>query len=107
MNLTGEALITYFSSTAEGNGKIFFQTEKDEANAERLIKFFQANGGDEMAEQCIDRFLKAEKQPVVFLLDFVVKLGSLVEEIKIENQDRDEFRRLVRETQERMKGDSN
>lgn len=107
MNLTGETLITYFGNTAESNGKIFFQTEKDETNAERLVKFFMSNGGEDMATQCIERFMKSEKQPVVFLLDFVVKLGSLVEEIKIENQDREEFRRLVRETQERMKGDSN
>lgn len=107
MNLTGETLITYFGNTAESNGKIFFQTEKDDVNADRLIKFFNVNGGDEMAMQCMDRFLRNEKQPVVFLLDFVIKLGSLVEEIKVENQDREEFRRLVRETQERMKGDSN
>jgi hypothetical protein len=107
MSLTGENLITYFSNTAEAKGKIFFQTEKDEVNAERLVKFFDANGGSEMADQCIERFMRNEKQPVVFLLDFVVKLGTLVEEIKIENEDRNEFRRLVRETQERMKGDSN
>lgn len=107
MNPTGESLITYFGNTADNNGKIFFQTEKDEANANRLVKFFESNGGEQMAEQTIQRFMKSEKQPVVFLLDFVVKLGGLVEEIKMENQDRDEFRRLVRETQERMKGDSN
>jgi hypothetical protein len=106
MSLTGENLITCFSNSAEAKGKIFFQTEKDEVNAERLVRFFTINGGPEMASQCIERFMKNEKQPVVFLLDFVVKLGTLVEEIKIENEDREDFRRLLRETQERMKGDS-
>lgn len=107
MNLTGEALITCLTNTAEANGKIFFQTEKDEVNAERLVKFFAANGGAEVAQQCVERFIRNEKQPVIFLLDFVVKIGTIVEEIKIENQDREEFKRLVRQTQERMKGDNN
>lgn len=107
MNPTGESLITFFGNTAEDNGKIFFQTEKDEVNSNRLIRYFQDNGGEELAKQCIERYMKTEKQPVVFLVDFVVKLGSIVSEIKIENEDREEFRRLVRETQERMKGDSN
>lgn len=107
MSLTGESLITCFAGLAENSGKIFFQTEKDEANSERLVKYFASHGGDDMAEQTMKRFLVTEKQPVVFLMDYVVRLGTLVDEIKIEMEDREEFRRLVRETQQRMKGDSN
>lgn len=107
MSLTGESLLISFGELATKNDKIFFQTEKDEANAKRLVDYFATHGGDTMAEQTMRRFISGEKQPVVFLLDYVVKLGSLVEDIKVEMEDREEFRRLVRETQERMKGDSN
>jgi hypothetical protein len=104
---TGDSLISCFENIAENHNKIFFQTERDESNADRLVKYFNLNGGISVAEQCMELFMKSEKEPVVFLLDFVVKLGSIMESIKVDNQEREEFRRLLRETQERMKGDSN
>jgi hypothetical protein len=107
MNLTGEVLISYFESSVEKSQKIYFQTEKDEVNAKRIVKFFASNGGESTCRDAIDRFVSREKQPVVFLHDFVVKLGSIVEEINLENKDRDEFRRLVQETKDRMDGESN
>jgi hypothetical protein len=107
MTLTGEILISYFETSVEKSQKIYFQTDKDESNAKRIVNFFASKGGEETCKAAIDRFVSREKQPVIFLHDFVVKLGSIVEEINLENKDRDEFRRLVQETKTRMDGDSN
>ena len=107
MTLTGEVLLTYFADSAERSKKIYFQTEKDDTNAERMVKFFAREGGVDICKHAIDRFIASEKQPVVFLHDFVVKLGSIVESINLENRDRDEFRRLVQQTKDRMESDSN
>ena len=107
MNLTGEALLSYFASSAEKHQKVFFQTERDESNCSRLVKFFENNGGEKMAEKAINKFMIQQKQPVVFLLDFVVVLGTLTEGLKAEEADREEFRKLVQQTKARMEGDSN
>jgi hypothetical protein len=107
VNLTGEVLLSYFESSADKHQKVFFQTEKDEPNFARLVKFFEKNGGEQMAERTIEKFMSQQRQPVVFLLDFVVVLGSLVEDVRTEEADREEFRKLVQQTKARMEGDSN
>lgn len=106
MSLTGEAFTKYFADCGSRHNKIVFKTDTDEVNCTRIVNFFSDNDSEDIAFLAVDKFMLSNSSVAVLLLDFVVSLGAIMDEIKAEKADRDNFISLVEQTRKRMEDDS-
>lgn len=96
--LTGKELIEYFKSLCDKSHKLFIpDSPRQDAVADALVEHYDK----EILMKGVEAFIKTRPGPFL-IFDFAVESRTLIDKIKFEEEAKNRFRNLVRETHERM-----
>lgn len=96
--LTGEELIQTFKSLCDKSNKLFIpDSPRQEAVAEALVQHYD----EELLIKSIEFHINKNTGPFL-VFDFAIVSRTLFEKIKYEEEAKNRFRNLVRETHDRM-----
>lgn len=95
---TGNDLIKIFKKSCEKSHKLFIpDSPRQEAVADALVKHYD---GD-ILEKAISFYTKTRTGPFL-VFDFAIESKSIVDKVKFEEQAKDKFKDLVKQTHERL-----
>lgn len=96
--ITGIELIEYFKSLCDKYRKLFIpDSPRQEAVADALAEHYDT----EYLKKAVDVFIKTKHGPFL-VFDFAIESRSLIDKVKFEEEAKNRFKNLVKETHDRM-----
>ena len=99
--LTGKELIEIFKESCEKSHKLFIpDSPRQESVADALAKHYYS----EMLEKAVNYYIKKNHGPFL-IFDFAIESRTVFDKVKFEEEAKNRFRNLVRETHDRLASD--
>lgn len=99
--LTGKELIEIFKESCEKSNKLFIpDSPRQESVADALAKHYES----ELLEKAVRFYIKKNQGPFL-IFDFALASRTVFDKIKFEEEAKDRFRNLVKETHDRLASD--
>lgn len=99
--LTGKELIEIFKESCEKSHKLFIpDSPRQESVADSLVQHYD----NELLVKAVETHIKKNYGPFL-IFDFAIESRTMVDKIKFEEEAKNRFRNLVRETHDRLASD--
>lgn len=99
--LTGKELIEIFKKSCEKSHKLFIpDSPRQESVADALATHYDS----ELLEKAVEFYVKKNQGPFL-IFDFAIESRTIVDKVKFEEEAKNRFRNLVRETHDRLASD--
>lgn len=99
--LTGKELIEIFKKSCEKSHKLFIP---DSPRQESVADALAAHYDSELLEKAVEFYVKKNQGPFL-IFDFAIESRTIVDKVKFEEEAKNRFRNLVRETHDRLASD--
>jgi hypothetical protein len=99
--LTGKELIEIFRKSCEKSHKLFIpDSPRQESVADALATHYDS----ELLEKAVELYVKKNHGPFL-IFDFAIESRTIVDKVKFEEEAKNRFRNLVKETHDRLASD--
>lgn len=101
MSQSSEVLKSLFQKYCKESGKLFIPRGDDNAIAESLVSFYETHHSLKVLDQCVSYYIKNSSDPIL-IYNFALESSKVRDHILEENDIKENFDNLVRQTKERM-----
>jgi hypothetical protein len=102
MKETSETVLLIFQKSCEEHAKLFIPEPRQDKILESLLNYYNKYFTFQILEDCIVDFVKSSPDPIL-VYDFAMESSKIREKIVDRQKSKQEFNKLVKETEERMR----
>lgn len=100
-NYSEEVLLT-FQKSCDENAKLFIPEPRQDDIIKNLVNYYERFFTIQLLLDCIIEFVKKSEDPIL-VYNFALESKKIRDKILESQKSQDDFKRLVRETEERMR----
>ena len=102
MKKTSETVLYMFQKSCDEYAKLFLPEPRQEEILDSLVVYYEKYYSIDILTQCIEEFVKTSQDPIL-VYNFALESSKIRDRIVERMRSKDEFKKLVRETEERMR----
>lgn len=99
---SSQIVLSTFQKSCDDNAKLFIPEPRQDEIVDNLVRYYERFYDLDLLLECIQEFIKKNDEPIL-IYNFALDSGKIRTHLLEAKKSNDEFKRLVKETEERMR----